>query len=154
MAGTESSVGSWFSSHSSVLGENIRGNGVTRKGGLTFVPNMIESVIGSRELDLVRAHFGIPTSFRLESPGTGGRIDSPSKVWIDFYEESFRAGFRLFVHPFIIQVFHFFNLSPCSLIPNFFRFIIRFIITYFLANIRPSIPLFRYFFTLRRRTPN
>ena len=150
MASTEGSGESWSSDHSLVPEGNIEREGVEHEVESIFVLDSIGSMLSSRELSTLRGRYGIPTAFELELPMTNSRVGDPPARWIGLYEELFRADLRLPMHPFIVEIFHFFNVSFCCIIPNSFRFIVGFVVACSLAKVHPSILLFQSFFILKR----
>lgn len=67
------------------------------------------------------------------------------------YEAFFKAGLRLPLHPFILNLLDRYELVPAQLVPNSIRTIVGFLVLCHLHGIEASLSLFRYFYTLRKQ---
>ena len=115
-----------------------------------FVPDTIPSSLTPEELSLIRIQYGVPPEYELELPGPTGQASAPPPGCFCLYQEAFRAGLRLLLPPFVIILFHFLNISLVSVASNSFRFLIGFLFLCHLAEVRPTLPLFRNFYTFKR----
>lgn len=119
------------------------------RGSPPFVPESIPSVVTPDDLSLIRIQYGIPNEFDLQAPGSGGRASSPPSGWFCLYLETLRAGLRLPLPAFVVTLFKFLNISLASVVPNSFRFLIGFLSLCQLAEVQPSLSLFRNFYTFK-----
>ena len=114
-----------------------------------FVPDTISSSLTPKELSLIRIQYGIPPEYELELPGPFDRASAPPPGRFCLYQEAFRAGLRLPLPSFVVALFHFLNISLVSIMPNSFRFLIGFLFLCSLVEVRPTISLFRCFYTFK-----
>ena len=77
MAGSRSLSKSWLSESSSSSGGVPTSVGEGHGIVPPFVPDTIGSKLGMEDLSLIRARYGILTTFELEPPGPSGRVSSP-----------------------------------------------------------------------------
>lgn len=107
-------------------------------------------MMDQKDLSLVRIRYRIPKDYEIELSRPDSRIDNPPPDRLGVYEEAFetRLGFPL--PPFVLELLKSYEIPLCVLTLNSTRFIIRFLGICFLDEIQPSLPLFRYFFTVQR----
>lgn len=116
----------------------------------SFIPETISCSLVPDDLPLIRAQYGIPPEYELELPGPNGRACFPPPGRFCLYLDDFHAGLRLPLPSFVFDLFNFFNISLASVVPNSFRFVIGFLSLCLLAEVVPTISLFRSFYTLKR----
>ena len=108
------------------------------------------------ELLLIRVRYGVPPEYDLELPGPSDRASAPPPGRFCLYQEAFRAGLWLPLPVFVAAFFRFLDISLTSVAPNFFRFLIGFLSLCHIAEVQPSLSLFRHFTLsnaiLQRRT--
>lgn len=114
-----------------------------------FVPDTIPSILTPNDLALIRFQFGIPPEYDLELPSPTDRASSPPAGRFCLYWEALRAGLRLPLPPFVVALFRFLHISLASVAPNSFRFLVGFLCLCELAEVRPTISLFRSCYTFK-----
>ncbi|XP_073116189.1 uncharacterized protein [Elaeis guineensis] len=102
------------------------------------------------ELLLIRVRYGVPPEYDLELPGPSDRASTPPPGRFCLYQEVFRAGLRLPLPVFVAAFFRFLDISLASVAPNSFRFLIGFLSLCHIAEVQPSLSLFRHFYTFKR----
>ena len=141
MAGSIGSVEEWSTSSGAVL-ENPAKKYEGSKVNLAFRSDDFVSMLGLEDLNQIRTSYRVPSEFDLELPEIMGRANNPPPIRLTMYEEAFNANFRLPIFSFILDLFRFYRISFCTLVPNSFRFIIGFLVACAMTNVRPSISLF------------
>ncbi|KAL2485785.1 hypothetical protein Adt_30541 [Abeliophyllum distichum] len=88
-------------------------------------------------------------SYNYRAPGSTEYlpIDRPGEVAI--YQDSIKAGLRFPLHPFLVEFFCTFNLSPGQLVPNALRMINYYLLVYIRKGIEPSVDVFRLLFEMK-----
>ncbi|KAL2512925.1 Uncharacterized protein Adt_18525 [Abeliophyllum distichum] len=71
----------------------------------------------------------------------------PGEVAI--YQDSLKAGLRFPLHPFLVEFFCTFNLSPGQLVPNALRMINYYLLVCIRKGIDPSVDVFRLLFEMK-----
>ena len=115
-----------------------------------FVPDTIPSSLTSDELSLIRIQYGVSPEYELELFGPTDRTSALPPGCFCLYQEAFRVGLRLSLPPFVVTLFHFLNISLVSVASNSFRFLIGFLSLCRLAEVWPTLSLFRNFYTFKR----
>ena len=117
---------------------------------LAFAPDTIPSSLTPDELSLIRIQYGVPPEYELELPGPSDRASAPPPDHFCLYQEAFCVGLQLPLSSFVVALFHFLNISLVSVVLNSFRFLIGFLFLCSLAEVQPTLPLFRNFYTFKR----
>ena len=115
-----------------------------------FAPGAIPCSSTPDELLLIRARYGVPSEYDLELPGPSDRASAPPPGRFCLYQEAFRAGLRLPLPAFVAAFFRFLDISLASVAPNSFRFLMGFFSLCHIAEVQPSLSLFRHFYTFKR----
>ncbi|KQK19308.1 uncharacterized protein LOC100827841 [Brachypodium distachyon] len=101
--------------------------------------------------DLCRKH-GVPREFSARPAGDDLRASStPPPGAVCVYAHALEAGVRFPLHAFFCEALNHFSLAPGQLTPNGWRILVGFVALCHDAGVRPSLPVFRRFFSLLNR---
>lgn len=109
-----------------------------------------QSLVGQEDLSLVRVGYCILGDYKIELLGPDMQIDNPPPGRLGVYEEVFEVELKFSLNPFVLELLRVDGISLCALTPNLIRHIIGFLRICFLAKVKPSLPLFCFFFTTQR----
>lgn len=100
------------------------------------------------DLTYIRVVCSVPDEFNLELSCLDAGMNNPPPDPFEVYKETFEAGLRFSIPPFIYEL-RFYDVSLCTLILNFLRLVLEFLVICFLVEVHPSISLFHAFFTAK-----
>ena len=150
-SGTSASSSSRSSSASVPQNPHTVDEPISRAGPhLVFTSDVIPCSLTPDELLLIRVQYGVPPEYDLELPSPSDRASTPPPGHFCLYQEAFRAGLWLPLPSFVVALFRFLDISLASVASNSFRFLIGFLSLCSLAEVRPTLTLFRNFYTFKR----
>ena len=120
------------------------------KTNSSFGPGEIQTELTLGDLELLWTQYYIANKFHLELSDSNARVHSLPLRRLALYKKNLRADLRFFIFSFIFELFRFYRIAFCSLSPNFFRYIIGFLILCSQIGVRPSIPFFWALFILKK----
>lgn len=111
--------------------------------------NRIPSSLCAGKLEQIRAEFHIPDSVEMLPPGPSERAHHTNDHRVAVYEDSFKSGLRFPLPGLLVELLQYYRLGLGQLNPNSIRMLIGFLFLCNLHSVKPSVNLFRRFFTLR-----
>ena len=115
----------------------------------TFASSAISCTLTPDDLSLIRMHYGVPLEYELELPRPNDRACSPLSDRFCLYLEALHARLKLPLPSFVVALFHFLNISLAFVVLNSFRFVIGFLSLCHLAEVRPTISLFKNYYIFK-----
>lgn len=91
--------------------------------------------------------YHLPEGYRMRFPLPDDRVCLPRGSEIGVYIKNFALGLRFPIHPDIVNILCFIGLPIAQMPPNSLGLVISFVCLCRLAEVTPSVSLFRYFFT-------
>ncbi|KAL2512954.1 hypothetical protein Adt_18554 [Abeliophyllum distichum] len=85
----------------------------------------------------------------LVTPGSTEYLPTGRPGEVAIYQDSLKAGLRFPLHPFLIEFFCTFNLSPGQLVPNALRMMNYYFLVCIRHDIEPSVDVFRLLFEMK-----
>ncbi|KAL2512315.1 Uncharacterized protein Adt_17915 [Abeliophyllum distichum] len=94
-------------------------------------------------------HFYLSKGHTYRAPGLTEYfpIGRPGEVAI--YQDSLKAGLRFPLHPFLVEFFYTFNLSPGQLVANALRMLNYYLLVCMRRGVEPSVDVFRLLFEMK-----
>ncbi|KAL2532366.1 Uncharacterized protein Adt_05717 [Abeliophyllum distichum] len=94
-------------------------------------------------------HFFLSKSHNYRAPRSTEYLPISRPGEVAIYQDSLKAGLRFPLHPFLVEFFCTFNLSPSQLVPNALRMINYYLLVYIRKGIEPSVDVFRLLFEMK-----
>ncbi|KAL2454344.1 Uncharacterized protein Adt_48154 [Abeliophyllum distichum] len=94
-------------------------------------------------------HFFLNKSYEYRAPESTEYLPTGRPGEVAIYQDSLKAGLRFPLHPFLIEFFCTFNLSPGQLVPNALRMLNYYLLVCLLKGLEPSIDIFRLLFEMK-----
>ena len=113
-------------------------------------PKSFRLALTIADLDTLRGFCFIPGEFHTVLARPQERVHNPPVGGLGIYEEALKAGLRFPLPPFVVKLVDRFALSLAQIAPNSWRYIVGFLSLCSLHGRRPTISLFRAFFSLKR----
>ncbi|KAL2475482.1 Uncharacterized protein Adt_36218 [Abeliophyllum distichum] len=88
-------------------------------------------------------------SYNYRAPGSTEYLPTGRPGEVAIYQDSLKAGLRFPLHPFLVEFFCTFNLSPGQLVPNALRMINYYLLVCIRKGIEPSVNIFRLLFEMK-----
>lgn len=112
-------------------------------------PESFFSTIRASELLTYREKFNFPEALSLKKPERSDRANSPPEGYIAIYHRALVLGLRFPLLYLLVEILDNFNIPLGQLHPNSTIFILGFYHLCWMAQVVPTIFLFRCFFSLR-----
>ncbi|KAL2542499.1 Uncharacterized protein Adt_03477 [Abeliophyllum distichum] len=94
-------------------------------------------------------HFYLSDGHRYRAPGPTKYLPTGRPGEVVIYQDSLQAGLRFPLHPFLVEFFCTFNLSPGQLVPNALRMLNYYLLVCVRRGVEPSVDVFRFFFEMK-----
>ncbi|KAL2524381.1 Uncharacterized protein Adt_09435 [Abeliophyllum distichum] len=94
-------------------------------------------------------HFYLSEGHRYRAPGPTEYLPTGRPGEVVIYQDSLKAGLRFPLHPFLVEFFCTFNLSPGQLVPNALRMLNYYLLVCLRHGIEPSVDVFRLLFEMK-----
>ncbi|KAL2526093.1 Uncharacterized protein Adt_11147 [Abeliophyllum distichum] len=103
------------------------------------------------ELTLKRTidHFYVSEGHRYRAPGTTEYLPIGRPGEVAIYQDSLKAGLRFPLHPFSVEFFCTFNLSPGQLVLNALRMLNYYLLVCVRQGVEPSVDVFCLLFEMK-----
>ncbi|KAL2517024.1 Uncharacterized protein Adt_13271 [Abeliophyllum distichum] len=94
-------------------------------------------------------HFYLSEGHRYRAPGPTEYLPTGRPGEVAIYQDSLKAGLRFPLHPFLVEFFCTFNLSPGQLVPNALRMLNYYLLVCLRNDVDPSVDVFRLLFEMK-----
>ncbi|KAL2505745.1 Uncharacterized protein Adt_21366 [Abeliophyllum distichum] len=94
-------------------------------------------------------HFFLSKAHNYRAPESTEYLPTGRPGEVAIYQDSLKAGLRFPLHPFLVEFFCTFNLSPGQLVPNALRMLNYYLLVCMLKGLEPSIDVFRLLFEMK-----
>ncbi|KAL2476289.1 Uncharacterized protein Adt_37025 [Abeliophyllum distichum] len=94
-------------------------------------------------------HFYVSEGHRYKAPGPTEYLPIGRPGEVAIYQDSLKAGLRFPLHPFLVEFFCTFNLSPGQLVPNALRMLNYYLLVCVRRGVEPSVDVFRLLFEMK-----
>ncbi|KAL2491205.1 Uncharacterized protein Adt_26833 [Abeliophyllum distichum] len=94
-------------------------------------------------------HFFLSKSHDYRAPESTEYLPTGRPGEVAIYQDSLKAGLRFPLHPFLVEFFCTFNLSPGQLVPNALRMINYYLLVCIRKGLEPSVDVFRLLFEMK-----
>ncbi|KAL2532111.1 Uncharacterized protein Adt_05462 [Abeliophyllum distichum] len=94
-------------------------------------------------------HFYLSKGHSYRAPGLTEYLPIGRPGEVAIYQDSLKAGLRFHLHPFLVEFFCTFNLSPDQLVPNALRMLNYYLLICLRCGIEPSVDVFRLLFEMK-----
>lgn len=115
-------------------------------------PEFTASILSAQEVLDLGLRYRVPKDIKLFRSFPVDRVVSSQPGRVALYSAFFKAGLRLPLHPFIVNLLDRYRLVPAQLVPNSIRTVVGFIVLCHFNGIEASLFLFRAFYTLRKQS--
>ncbi|KAL2484630.1 Uncharacterized protein Adt_29386 [Abeliophyllum distichum] len=94
-------------------------------------------------------HFYLSEGHRYRAPGPTEYLPTGRPREVAIYQDSLKAGLRFPLHPFLVEFFCTFSLSPGQLVPNALRMLNYYLLVCVRHGMDPSVNVFRVLFEMK-----
>ncbi|KAL2532438.1 Uncharacterized protein Adt_05789 [Abeliophyllum distichum] len=94
-------------------------------------------------------HFYLSEGHRYRASGPIEYLPTGRPGEVVIYQDSLKAGLRFPLHPFLVEFFCTFNLSPGQLVPNALRMLNYYLLVCVRHDVEPSVDVFRLLFEMK-----
>ncbi|KAL2526361.1 Uncharacterized protein Adt_11415 [Abeliophyllum distichum] len=94
-------------------------------------------------------HFYLREGHRYRAPGPTEYLPIGRLGEVAIYQDSLKAGLRFPLHPFLVEFFCTFNLSPGQLVPNALRMLNYYLLVCVRRGVEPLVEVFRLLFEMK-----
>ncbi|KAL2533554.1 Uncharacterized protein Adt_06905 [Abeliophyllum distichum] len=94
-------------------------------------------------------HFYLSEGHRYRTPGPVEYLPISRPGEVAIYQDSLKAGLGFPLHPFLVEFFCTFNLSPGQLVPNALRMLNYYLLVCVRRSVEPSVDVFRLLFEMK-----
>ncbi|KAL2471814.1 Uncharacterized protein Adt_39950 [Abeliophyllum distichum] len=94
-------------------------------------------------------HFYLSEGHRYRAPGPTEYLPTGRPGEVAVYQDSLKAGLRFPLHPFLVEFFCTFSISPGQLVPNALRMLNYYLLVCVRHGVDPSVDVFRVLFEMK-----
>ncbi|KAL2499949.1 Uncharacterized protein Adt_25499 [Abeliophyllum distichum] len=94
-------------------------------------------------------HFYLSEGHKYRAPRPTEYLPTGRPGEVVIYQDSLKAGLRFPLHPFLVEFFCTFNLSPGQLVPNALRMLNYYLLVCLRHGVEPSVNVFRLLFEMK-----
>ncbi|KAL2486724.1 Uncharacterized protein Adt_31480 [Abeliophyllum distichum] len=94
-------------------------------------------------------HFYLSEGHRYRAPGPTEYLPTGRPGEVAIYQDSLKAGLRFPLHPFLVEFFCTFSISPGQLVPNALRMLNYYLLVCVRHGVDPSVDVFRVLFEMK-----
>ncbi|KAL2531692.1 Uncharacterized protein Adt_05043 [Abeliophyllum distichum] len=94
-------------------------------------------------------HFYLSEGHRYRAPRPTEYLPISRPGEVATYQDSLKAGLRFPLHPFLVEFFCTFNLTPGQIVPNAFRMLNYYLLVCVRRRVEPSVDVFRLLFEMK-----
>jgi hypothetical protein len=110
------------------------------------LPCRVVSEVSVEDVEEWALEYGINEWYRPRAPEYFERMDNPRSDEIAVYPEMFQSCVRLPFNHFLNHIFDLYDLAPCQFTPDFYRYVVGFLLICGVQGVQPNFCLWNYIF--------